>query len=54
MAEPASKPDDTMTVEEFLAWSHGDGRMWQLVDGVPTAMAPASRRRVQVQGELAP
>lgn len=52
MAERASKPDDIMTVEEFLAWSPGDGRMWQLVDGVPTAMAPASRRHNQVQGEL--
>ncbi len=37
-----------MTVEEFLAWDHGDGRIWQLVDGVP----PASRRHSAVQNEL--
>ena len=29
-----------MTVDEFIAWV-GDGR-WQLVDGEPRAMAPAS------------
>ena len=29
-----------MTVEEFIAWA-GDGR-WQLVDGEPRAMSPAS------------
>lgn len=52
MPQFASKPDDDMTVEEFLAWDPGDGRVWQLVDGLPMAMAPASRRHNQVQGEL--
>ena len=52
MAEAASKLDDGMTVAEFLAWNPGDGRMWQLVDGVPMAMAPPCRRHNQVQGEL--
>ena len=52
MAESASKPDGIMTVEEFLAWNPGDGRMWQLVDGVPMAMAPPSRRHGAVQNEL--
>lgn len=52
MAEPASKPSDDMTVEEFLTWNPGDGRMWQLVDGVPVAMAPPSRRHGAVQNEL--
>ena len=32
-----------MTVAEFLAWDAGDGRLWQLVDGQPQAMAPAGR-----------
>lgn len=41
-----------MTVAEFLAWRPGDGRMWQLVDGVPAAMAPASRRHNIVLAEL--
>ena len=31
-----------MSVDEFLAWEPGDGRAWQLVDGEPQAMAPAS------------
>ena len=29
-----------MTVDEFIGWA-GDGR-WELVDGEPRAMAPAS------------
>ncbi len=41
-----------MSVEEFLAWEPGDGRAWQLVDGVPRAMAPASRTHGTLQGEL--
>lgn len=43
---------DTMTVAEFLTWDPPDGRMWQLVDGMPTAMAPASQRHNAVLGEL--
>lgn len=38
-----------MTVAEFLAWG-GDG--WQLVDGEPQAMAPASRTHGALQAEL--
>ena len=41
-----------MTVAEFLAWDAGDGRLWQLVDGEPQAMAPASRTHAAIQGEL--
>ena len=40
------KPVPTrMTVAEFLAWNPGDptGARWQLIDGEPVAMAPASR-----------
>ena len=29
-----------MSVKEFLAWAPGDGRAWQLVDGVPRTMGP--------------
>lgn len=43
-----------MSVEEFLAWNPGpDGEIWQLVDGVPEAMAPAKRTHGALQAELA-
>jgi Uma2 family endonuclease len=42
-----------MSVQEFLAWEPEDGRAWQLVDGEPQAMAPASRTHGTLQGELA-
>lgn len=41
-----------MSIQEFLAWGPGDGHAWQLVDGVPQAMAPASRTHGTLQGEL--
>ncbi len=41
-----------MTVAEFLAWDAGDGRLWQLLDGEPQAMAPASRTHGALQNEL--
>ncbi len=43
-----------MTVAEFLDWDSGDrsGRLWQLRDGVPEAMAPASDTHAAIQGEL--
>lgn len=42
-----------MTVEEFLAWTPGPGETWELVDGVPRAMAPAGITHGALQGELA-
>ena len=42
-----------MSAAEFLAWQPGDGRVWQLVDGEPQAMAPASRTHGTLQAELA-
>ncbi len=42
-----------MTVDEFLDWDSGDGRMWQLVDGRPEAMAPARIPHGVLQAELA-
>jgi Uma2 family endonuclease len=47
-------PHDRLTVAEFLAWDSGDrsGRLWQLQDGVPEAMAPASENHGAIQAEL--
>lgn len=47
-------PHGLLTVPEFLAWDSGDrsGRRWQLVDGVPEAMAPASDAHGSIQMEL--
>ncbi len=42
-----------MTVAEFLAWPPPAGQVWQLVDGEPQAMAPASRTHGAIQIELA-
>jgi len=42
-----------MSLPDFLAWNPQDGRLWQLVDGEPQAMAPASRTHGAIQGELA-
>jgi Uma2 family endonuclease len=39
MAKPAVKP---LTVAEFLDWDSGDDRRYELVDGVPVALAAPS------------
>lgn len=43
-----------MTVDEFQVWDSGDrsGRLWQLVDGEPVAMAPGSQNHGALQGEI--
>ena len=43
-----------MTVAEFLVWDSGDpsGRRWQLIDGEPVAMAPASDNHSMIQADL--
>ena len=43
-----------LTVPEFLAWDSEDrsGRLWQLHDGLPEAMAPASETHGSIQSEL--
>jgi Uma2 family endonuclease len=41
-----------MTVAEFFAWSPPTQEFWQLVDGVPQAMAPASVTHGAIQSEL--
>jgi Uma2 family endonuclease len=43
-----------MTVAEFLVWETPDGSdRWELVDGEPVAMAPASDRHAMIQAEVA-
>ena len=34
---------NTMTLAEFLTWNPPSEGFWQLIDGVPTAMAPAKK-----------
>src|SRR5579863_808591 len=41
-----------MDVAEFLAWDAPSGSRWQLVDGEPQAMAPASRTHGVLQEGL--
>lgn len=49
------RPPTRMTVDEFLVWDSDDptGRRWELVDGEPLLMAPASERHGAIQGEIA-
>jgi Uma2 family endonuclease len=44
-----------MTVAEFLTWDSGDPSVhgWQLIDGEPVAMAPASDKHGSIQVALA-
>ena len=46
---------DRLTTAEFLVWDSGDrsGRRWQLRDGTPEAMAPATEAHGAIQSELA-
>jgi Uma2 family endonuclease len=43
-----------MTLTEFLSWDPADpsGRAWQLIDGEPVAMAPASETHAALQAEI--
>lgn len=47
----ALKPPDRMTVAEFLAWDAPGQTRWELADGEPIAMAPASRTHGALQLE---
>ena len=42
-----------MTVAEFMEWSAATLGRWQLVDGEPVAMAPASDTHGSIQAEMA-
>jgi Uma2 family endonuclease len=52
MSQPAPKIPTHMTVSEFIAWNAPEGARWQLVEGAPEAMAPASRSHGSIQVEL--
>lgn len=48
----ATKLPDAMTASEFMDWTAPDGSdRWELVDGTPRAMAPASPRHGAIQSE---
>jgi Uma2 family endonuclease len=48
----ANKLPPAMTVAEFIAWTPpGGSDRWELVDGTPRAMAPASPRHGAIQNE---
>jgi Uma2 family endonuclease len=51
MSEAVTLPD-SMTLAEFLVWDAPDGGPWQLVDGEPRAMAPASPIHGLLQNRL--
>jgi Uma2 family endonuclease len=50
--EAARHQPSVMTVREFLAWDAPAGVPWQLLDGEPRAMAPASRTYGRIQSKL--
>ncbi len=50
MSEPALR---RMTVDEFLVWDDGTPTRYELVDGVPVAMAPSDPAHQIVQSTLA-
>jgi Uma2 family endonuclease len=41
-----------MTVAEFLEWDSPGGYLWQLIDGVPVAMAPRVPLHGAIQNEI--
>lgn len=47
-----ASPKPRMSVAQFLQWEPGDGQRWQLVDGVPEAMAPTIRTHGALQNEI--
>ncbi len=49
MAEPAPK---RWTIEEFLGWDDGSDRRYELVAGVPVAMAPPSEAHGTIVANL--
>lgn len=54
MSSALKTPSHRMTVAEFLEWDLGDrtGALWQLRDGEPEMMAPASDPHGSIQSEL--
>lgn len=41
-----------MTVDEFLLWAEGREGRWELLDGVPSNMAPERTRHAKVKGAV--
>jgi Uma2 family endonuclease len=52
MSEAARTVPPVMDLAEFLGWDPPGAARWQLVDGEPQAMAPASETHNIIQGEL--
>jgi len=52
MLAPLKLPPHAMTVAEFLEWNPDGGGVWQLRDGEPEMMAPASDAHGSIQSEL--
>ena len=54
MSSALSLPSRRLSVAEFLDWDSGNetGALWQLRDGDPEMMAPASDRHGSIQAEL--
>jgi Uma2 family endonuclease len=53
MAVQATRHDPPMTVAQFLDWpGDGTGARFELVDGAPRAMAPASATHAIIQGNV--
>jgi Uma2 family endonuclease len=48
----ARKLPEFLTVDAFLAWDAPAGGLWQLVDGVPQAMAPPNSTHGLIQSEV--
>jgi Uma2 family endonuclease len=48
----APKSPEFMTVDAFLGWDAPVGQIWQLIDGVPVAMAPASPLHGAIQSRV--
>lgn len=49
--EAALKIPETMSTTEFLVWD-APGKRWQLIEGVPQAMAPSNRTHGAIAAEL--
>ena len=45
----ALKTPERMSLDEFLTWDAPDPGQWQLIDGVPVAMAPAGSTHGRIQ-----
>lgn len=45
-------PPSDLSVPDFLVWSATTPGRWELVDGAPRAMAPASRTHGALQSEV--